>query len=48
MLDSSEDGGTLEYLHGHDEIITGLEKALEGREAEEKITVVVSPEDALL
>ncbi len=45
VLDSSEDGGTLEYLHGHDEIITGLEKALEGREAEEKITVVVSPED---
>ncbi|MDR1747826.1 MAG: peptidylprolyl isomerase [Spirochaetaceae bacterium] len=45
VLDSSEGEGALEYIHGHDEIMPGLEKALEGREVEDKISVVLPPEE---
>ncbi|MDR2897175.1 MAG: peptidylprolyl isomerase [Spirochaetaceae bacterium] len=45
VLDSSEGENPLEYLHGHEEIMTGLEKALEGKEVEDKISVVLPPEE---
>lgn len=35
----------LTYLHGHGNIIPGLEKALVGKESGDKLTVTVSPEE---
>jgi len=33
VLDSSEGMGPLEYLHGHNNLIPGLERQLEGKKA---------------
>jgi FKBP-type peptidyl-prolyl cis-trans isomerase SlyD len=46
VLDSSEKGHPLEYLHGAHDIIPGLEKALEGRKLGDRLTVVVPPAEA--
>jgi FKBP-type peptidyl-prolyl cis-trans isomerase SlyD len=35
----------MEYLHGHQNIIPGLERELEGREAGDTLDVTVAPED---
>jgi FKBP-type peptidyl-prolyl cis-trans isomerase SlyD len=43
VVDESEPGEPLEYLHGHDEIVPGLEKALEGKSKGEALKIVVSP-----
>jgi FKBP-type peptidyl-prolyl cis-trans isomerase SlyD len=40
------DQGELPYLHGHGQIIPGLEETLEGKSVGEKINVVVPPEKA--
>ena len=45
VLDSSSSGEPLAYLHGGGNIVKGLEKALEGKEAGEKMKVTVAPED---
>ncbi|MCE8001316.1 FKBP-type peptidyl-prolyl cis-trans isomerase [Billgrantia ethanolica] len=45
VLDSSEGRQPLTYLHGAGNIIPGLEKQLEGREAGEKLNVTVAPEE---
>ncbi|MBW6392355.1 MAG: peptidylprolyl isomerase [Halomonas sp.] len=45
VLDSSEGRQPLTYLHGAGNIIPGLEKQLEGREAGDKLNVTVSPEE---
>ncbi|MEJ2534946.1 MAG: peptidylprolyl isomerase [Gammaproteobacteria bacterium] len=46
-LDSTRDRGEpMLYLHGANNIITGLEKALDGREAGESFQVTVPPEEA--
>lgn len=45
VLDSSEGEETLHYLHGHGQIVPGLEKALEGRVAGDNVVVVVPPEE---
>ena len=44
VLDSSEDDGPLEYLHGFGNIVPGLEDALEGKEPGQKLQVTVSPD----
>ncbi len=44
-LDSSEEGDPLVYLHGHHDIIPGLEAALEGHRAGDQLQVTVSPEE---
>ena len=44
LIDSSE-GEPLEYLHGHRQIVPGLEKALEGAQGGDSRQVVVSAED---
>lgn len=44
LLDSSEDEGTLYYIHGHGQIIPGLEAALAGMTLEDEQQVVVEPE----
>lgn len=46
VLDTSEGSAPLAYLHGHDNIIPGLEKALEGVEPGFKSEVVIEPADA--
>ncbi len=40
------DGEPLEYLHGNDNLIAGLEKQLEGKKAGDKLSCVIAPEDA--
>ena len=45
-LDSSEGKDPIPYLHGHGNIIPGLEKEMEGRTIGDIFTVVVMPEDA--
>jgi len=46
LLDSSEKGEPMAYLHGYASIVPGLEKALEGKQVGESLTVVVPPVDA--
>ena len=45
-LDSSIGGDALVYLHGKGNIIPGLEKALTGKSAGDKLNVAVAPKDA--
>lgn len=45
VLDSSEGGAPLAYIHGNGNLIPGLEKSLEGRTAGESIQVSVPPEE---
>ncbi len=44
ILDSSSEVGAMEYIHGYNMIIPGLEKALEGKEENEEIDVSIPPE----
>jgi len=43
VIDSSEGFEPLFYLHGFDNIVPGLEKALEGKAAGDQVQVSVSP-----
>lgn len=45
VLDSSEGTGPLEYLHGHNNLIPGLEKVLEGKKAGDTFKTTVAPKD---
>jgi len=45
VLESSEGQAPLKYLHGHGNIIAGLEKALDGKVAGDKLKAVIPPED---
>jgi FKBP-type peptidyl-prolyl cis-trans isomerase SlyD len=46
LIDSSEQSGTLRYVHGEKRIVPGLERALTGRDEGERFHVVVPPEQA--
>ena len=46
VVDSSEGREPLAYLHGHGNIIPGLEKALEGRNPGESLTVSIPAAEA--
>jgi FKBP-type peptidyl-prolyl cis-trans isomerase SlyD len=46
ILDSSEEGEPLEYLHGHGQVVPGLEKALSGLGAGDKKKVFVPVAEA--
>jgi FKBP-type peptidyl-prolyl cis-trans isomerase SlyD len=46
VLDSSEGGDPLAYIHGAKNIIPGLEAALEGKKSGDKISVTIPPKDA--
>lgn len=46
VLDTSEGREPLAYLHGANNIIPGLEKALEGKAAGDKVEVSVEPAEA--
>lgn len=43
IIDQSEDGEPLSYLHGAGMIIEGLEAALEGKAANDELQVIVEP-----
>lgn len=45
VIDTSEGREPLVYLHGHSNIIPGLEKVMEGQQAGEEMTVQVAPEE---
>jgi FKBP-type peptidyl-prolyl cis-trans isomerase SlyD len=45
-LDSSAGGEPLAYLHGNGNLIPGLERALEGKVAGDKLSVKIAPADA--
>lgn len=46
VIDSSAGAAPLVYLHGCGNIIVGLEKALEGKQAGDQLNVTIEPEDA--
>ena len=46
VIDSSAGGEPLAYIHGADNIIPGLEKALAGKTAGDRLEVSVSPQEA--
>lgn len=46
LLDTTEGHLPLLYLHGRGQLIPGLERALEGRQAGDQMEVVVPPEQA--
>ena len=43
VLDSSAGGEPLAYIQGHGNLVSGLEKALEGKEHGSSVAVVVAP-----
>lgn len=46
VMESSVDADPLAYLHGHGNIIVGLEKELVGKSAGDKLEVTVEPAEA--
>ncbi|MFP4113802.1 MAG: FKBP-type peptidyl-prolyl cis-trans isomerase [Spirochaetota bacterium] len=44
VIDSSENHGDLAYLHGHSNIVEGLEDALEGKDVGDTVETTVQPE----
>lgn len=46
VLDSSQGADPLAYLQGHGNLISGLESALEGKQAGDKLNVSIAPKDA--
>jgi len=44
-IDSSSGGDPLNYLHGADNIVPGLERELTGKSAGDRVQVTVAPED---
>lgn len=45
-MESSRDREPMSYLHGASNIVVGLEKAMEGREAGDTFEVTIEPEEA--
>ena len=46
VLDSSASGEPLTYLHGHGQLIPGLERELAGKNVGDKLAVTIPPADA--
>ncbi len=45
-IDSTQNAQPMGYLHGHNNLMPGLEKALNGKDEGEKFAVSLAPEDA--
>lgn len=45
LVDSTDDRGPMEYLHGHGNLIPGLEAALEGKELGSELSVTFAPDE---
>ena len=46
LLESNHDGEAMAYLHGHNNILAGLEQAMEGLAEGDEASVVLQPEQA--
>lgn len=46
LIDSSADGAPMVYLHGFQNIIPGLENALDGKKVGDELEITVEPADA--
>jgi FKBP-type peptidyl-prolyl cis-trans isomerase SlyD len=46
FIDATGEGDCLDYLHGHESIVPGLERALEGKKAGDRLTVSLSAVEA--
>ena len=46
LIDSSKNGHPMTYLHGTQNIVPGLEKALTGKAVGDELEVTVAPEEA--
>jgi FKBP-type peptidyl-prolyl cis-trans isomerase SlyD len=46
LIDSTGEGEALDYLHGHENIISGLEQALEGKKEGDHVNVHLSAAEA--
>ncbi len=44
LIDSSDETGDFPYLHGHENIVPGLEEALIGKDVGDTVSVTVPPE----
>lgn len=44
VIDQSSTGEPLNYLHGHENIVPGLEQAIEGHDAGDEVKATVPPE----
>jgi FKBP-type peptidyl-prolyl cis-trans isomerase SlyD len=44
VIDSSREGDPIAYLHGHGNLVPGLERELEGKNAGDKVNVSVAPD----
>lgn len=45
VIDSSRSGDPIAYLHGHGNLVPGLERELEGKNTGDKVNVSITPED---
>ncbi len=45
LVDATDDRGPMEYLHGHGNLIPGLEKALEGLELGSELAISFPPDE---
>ncbi len=46
VLEKTDDKVPMAYLHGHNNLMAGLEKAMEGRQVADQFVVTLAPEDA--
>ena len=46
VLDSTDGKAPLAYVHGYGTLLPGLERALEGKSAGDRLTLTIPPEDA--
>lgn len=46
QVETSKDSDPMAYLHGHNNMIVGVENALDGKAAGDKFTVTLEPKDA--
>ncbi|WMC10641.1 peptidylprolyl isomerase [Oceanimonas pelagia] len=46
VMDTNEGKAPLAYLHGHNNMLEGLEKALDGKNAGDRFSVTLAPADA--
>jgi FKBP-type peptidyl-prolyl cis-trans isomerase SlyD len=44
VIDSSREGDPIAYLHGHGNLVPGLERELDGKNTGDKVNVSVAPE----
>lgn len=46
LIEKTEEGNPIAYLHGHANMIAGFEKAMEGKAVGEHVSITLSPDEA--